>query len=71
MTCPTGASLWLHETQAQLRPPNASRGTGRQERCQTFAKLQTLSHPMGEGWGEGKGVAHPADYAVTPLGRRL
>ena len=21
----------------------------------------TLSHPMGEGWGEGKRVAHPAD----------
>ena len=27
----------------------------------------TLSHPMGEGWGEGKGVAHPADQAVKVL----
>ena len=24
----------------------------------------TLSHRMGEGWGEGKRVAHPADHSV-------
>ena len=29
----------------------------------------TFSHPMGEGRGEGKTVAHPAAYSITVSGR--
>src|SRR5690606_16581915 len=39
------------------------------ESCALSRPSDTLSHPMGEGRGEGKGVQHPTSNSKGPLSR--